>query len=87
MKPFVLRRLKQDVLQDLPKKTDSVIHVPMAPTQRERYEELVNTFQSASKDVSLLQKVETLPLTAYFQYDVDLTCFVFVLLTLDSFKL
>lgn len=55
MKPFVLRRLKEDVLQDLPKKTDCVIHVPMAPTQRERYEELVNTFQSASKDVSLIQ--------------------------------
>lgn len=57
MKPFVLRRLKEDVLQDLPKKTDCVIHVPMAPTQRERYEELVDTFQNASKDVSLVQEV------------------------------
>lgn len=53
MKPFVLRRLKQDVLQDLPKKTDSVIHVPMTPTQKERYEELVDTFQNASKDVKV----------------------------------
>lgn len=55
MKPFVLRRLKQDVLQDLPKKTDEVVQVPMAPVQKERYEELVNTFQNASKDVIILQ--------------------------------
>lgn len=51
MKPFVLRRLKQDVLQDLPKKTDTVVQVALAPTQRERYEELVSTFQNASKNV------------------------------------
>lgn len=55
MKPFVLRRLKEDVLQDLPKKTDTVIQVPLAPTQRERYEELVNTFQNASKNVRVVQ--------------------------------
>lgn len=58
MKPFVLRRLKQDVLQDLPKKIDTVIEVPLAPTQRERYEELVNTFQNASKDVSFTKKTK-----------------------------
>lgn len=53
MKPFVLRRLKEDVLQDLPPKTDTVVHVPMVPTQKERYEALVNTFQNVSKNVSL----------------------------------
>lgn len=52
MKPFVLRRLKKDVLQDLPKKNDFVISVPLAPTQREQYDNLVNTFQQASKSVS-----------------------------------
>lgn len=54
MKPFVLRRLKRDVLQDLPKKSDAVISVSLAPTQREQYENLVNTFQNVSKQVNKL---------------------------------
>lgn len=67
MKPFVLRRLKQDVLQDLPKKTDTVVQVSLAPTQRERYEELVNTFQNASKDVTNL-------VNTHFACHTDIFC-------------
>lgn len=52
MKPFVLRRLKRDVLQDLPKKTDVVVQVSLTPTQKEQYDDLVSTFQNVSKDVS-----------------------------------
>lgn len=48
MKPFVLRRLKRDVLQDLPKKTDLVVTVTMAPTQKEQYEQLVASYQNLS---------------------------------------
>lgn len=54
MKPFVLRRLKSDVLQDLPKKTDHILHVPMAPTQKVQYEDLVSSFQNID-EVNMLQ--------------------------------
>lgn len=46
MKPFVLRRLKSDVLQDLPKKTDHIVHVPMASTQQIHYEDLVASYKN-----------------------------------------
>ncbi|XP_060522592.1 SWI/SNF-related matrix-associated actin-dependent regulator of chromatin subfamily A containing DEAD/H box 1 homolog isoform X2 [Cylas formicarius] len=46
MRPFVLRRLKRDVLQDLPKKIDHVISVAMAPTQKDRYRSLVAAYQN-----------------------------------------
>lgn len=49
MKPFVLRRLKSDVLQDLPKKTDHIIHVPMAPTQKVQYENLVASYKQMNE--------------------------------------
>lgn len=54
MKPFVLRRLKRDVLQDLPKKTDLKLEVPMAPTQDEHYKELVKSFKEVNPDVCSL---------------------------------
>ena len=38
--PFVLRRLKEDVLPDLPPKTEIVHAVAMSPAQAERYAEL-----------------------------------------------
>lgn len=46
--PFVLRRLKCDVLQDLPKKTDYVMKVPMTPTQKEQYEQLVASYKTVN---------------------------------------
>lgn len=36
--PFILRRLKKDVLHDLPDKFESVVYVHMAPEQRKLYE-------------------------------------------------
>lgn len=44
LKPFFLRRLKSEVLQQLPGKTDSTIRVPMAFEQQELYDELKNQF-------------------------------------------
>jgi SWI/SNF-related matrix-associated actin-dependent regulator 1 of chromatin subfamily A len=36
MKPFFLRRLKSEVLTDLPQKSEEVIRVPMNPQQQEQ---------------------------------------------------
>ncbi|XP_044759233.1 SWI/SNF-related matrix-associated actin-dependent regulator of chromatin subfamily A containing DEAD/H box 1 homolog [Coccinella septempunctata] len=83
MKPFVLRRLKQDVLKDLPTKTDHVIPVPMAPTQKEQYESLVASYQAANierkenDEVPLnsmtmmtdLRKLSNHPLLLRYHYD------------------
>ncbi|XP_049301580.1 SWI/SNF-related matrix-associated actin-dependent regulator of chromatin subfamily A containing DEAD/H box 1 homolog isoform X1 [Anopheles funestus] len=48
MKPFVLRRLKQDVLQMLPPKTDIILKTPMIDSQKEKYNEVVNEYQKAT---------------------------------------
>ena len=37
--PFILRRLKQDVLSDLPEKVEQVLYVEMEPQQKKLYEE------------------------------------------------
>ncbi|XP_044252842.1 SWI/SNF-related matrix-associated actin-dependent regulator of chromatin subfamily A containing DEAD/H box 1 homolog isoform X2 [Tribolium madens] len=79
MKPFVLRRLKCDVLQDLPKKIDHVIKVPMAPTQKEQYEALVASYQNATVEeensyngmsiMTDLRKLSNHPLLLRYHYD------------------
>lgn len=45
MKPFVLRRLKADVLQCLPAKTATLVTVRMSEEQAQRYTELVEGFK------------------------------------------
>ncbi|KAK3921109.1 SWI/SNF-related matrix-associated actin-dependent regulator of chromatin subfamily A containing DEAD/H box 1-like protein [Frankliniella fusca] len=49
MKPFVLRRLKSDVLKDLPPKTDKIIHCPMTEDQEQKYNELIETFSKQAE--------------------------------------
>ncbi|XP_033184889.1 SWI/SNF-related, matrix-associated actin-dependent regulator of chromatin, subfamily a, containing DEAD/H box 1 [Bombus vancouverensis nearcticus] len=51
MRPFVLRRLKAEVLRDLPEKTERVIKCPMIEKQRKMYTNLVAEF-SAEADQS-----------------------------------
>ncbi|XP_052753322.1 SWI/SNF-related matrix-associated actin-dependent regulator of chromatin subfamily A containing DEAD/H box 1 homolog [Galleria mellonella] len=46
MKPFVLRRLKRDVLQDLPKKTNHTELCPMSERQQSLYKQLVTGFSA-----------------------------------------
>ncbi|VEN43099.1 unnamed protein product [Callosobruchus maculatus] len=81
MKPFVLRRLKCDVLQDLPRKTDHVIHVPLATVQKEHYEQLVASYKNINEDgensysgmsiMSDLRKLSNHPLLLRYHYDMD----------------
>lgn len=52
MKPFVLRRLKRDVLKDLPKKTDKIIKCPMTKQQESTYRDLIADFsEQANEDL------------------------------------
>ncbi|XP_059083286.1 SWI/SNF-related matrix-associated actin-dependent regulator of chromatin subfamily A containing DEAD/H box 1 homolog [Tigriopus californicus] len=52
MKPFFLRRLKSEVLTELPKKTEEVIRVPMLPRQQEIYFNLVSDYKERAKAVA-----------------------------------
>jgi len=40
-RPFILRRTKAEVERDLPPKTETVLHVEMAPSQRELYSHIL----------------------------------------------
>lgn len=50
MKPFVLRRLKADVLKDLPPKTEELIVCPMIKKQLDMYNNLVTKFSVEAKE-------------------------------------
>ncbi|CAH1799314.1 unnamed protein product [Owenia fusiformis] len=50
MKPFVLRRLKQHVLKQLPAKIEHVEVCPMAFEQRELYDDLIQQFRNSLKE-------------------------------------
>ncbi|XP_055850826.1 SWI/SNF-related matrix-associated actin-dependent regulator of chromatin subfamily A containing DEAD/H box 1 homolog [Episyrphus balteatus] len=52
MKPFVLRRLKKDVLKCLPKKHDYIHKVPMTATQKEHYKELVEYYTNQRGEIT-----------------------------------
>uniref|UniRef100_A0A182XGX4 SWI/SNF-related matrix-associated actin-dependent regulator of chromatin subfamily A containing DEAD/H box 1 homolog n=1 Tax=Anopheles quadriannulatus TaxID=34691 RepID=A0A182XGX4_ANOQN len=51
MKPFVLRRLKKDVLAFLPPKKEVVLKTSMIDSQQEKYNEIVNEYQNATGKV------------------------------------
>lgn len=49
--PFILRRKKQDVLKDLPEKSEQVLYCELSPEEKQRYEELKNYYWSQLKGV------------------------------------
>ena len=53
MKPFFLRRLKADVLTDLPEKTTSLEKVPMSEKQSQIYYKLVSDYKDRAAKVNL----------------------------------
>ncbi|XP_013416751.1 SWI/SNF-related matrix-associated actin-dependent regulator of chromatin subfamily A containing DEAD/H box 1 [Lingula anatina] len=48
MKPFVLRRLKSEVLKQLPAKVEKIHHCPLTNEQRRLYDELVTKYSAQS---------------------------------------
>ncbi|CAG9561675.1 unnamed protein product [Danaus chrysippus] len=85
MKPFVLRRLKRDVLQDLPQKTNHTELCPMSEKQQRQYKELIAGF--AAKDGTIhatteqsgismmmdMRKLANHPLLLRYHYDQHTT--------------
>ena len=47
LKPFILRRTKSQVVQDLPEKTENTLYCTMEPAQRQIYEELKAHYRHA----------------------------------------
>ena len=47
LRPFILRRTKAQVVQDLPEKTEQTLHCDMEPAQRQLYEELRAHYRNA----------------------------------------
>merc|ERR1712054_628720 len=58
MKPFFLRRLKSDVLTDLPNKITSVERVPMSQRQSELYYKLVSDYKDRAVKLAKGLKME-----------------------------
>jgi len=54
LRPFILRRTKEQVASELPPKSEQTIHCVMEPAQRKLYDELRQHYRN-----SLLQKIET----------------------------
>src|SRR5262249_19090779 len=64
LRPFILRRTKQQVVKDLPDKLEQTLHCDMEPAQRELYENLKTHYRHAllRKDADALKssKIEVL---------------------------
>ncbi len=54
LRPFLLRRTKDQVLKDLPEKVEQTLHCEMLPAQRKQYDELREYYR-----IKLAKKIET----------------------------
>uniref|UniRef100_A0A183T3F0 SWI/SNF-related matrix-associated actin-dependent regulator of chromatin subfamily A containing DEAD/H box 1 n=1 Tax=Schistocephalus solidus TaxID=70667 RepID=A0A183T3F0_SCHSO len=50
LQPFCLRRLKSQVLHQLPPKTEETVYVPLTESQRKSYLDLIDKFRNAQPD-------------------------------------
>jgi SNF2 family DNA or RNA helicase len=50
LRPFLLRRTKEQVLRELPEKTEQTLYCEMTPKQRKLYDELRDYYRSSLKD-------------------------------------
>lgn len=62
MKPFILRRLKDDVLKQLPTKTIIVRMCPMTASQEKKYKRMIASYQDEiRKDDSIIEDIDIDP--------------------------
>lgn len=79
MKPFVLRRLKCDVLKDLPEKTAEVISCSMTKDQEKKYKDLITLFSKQAVKVMLCM-IDLVSLQPHSQAtsNVDVCCIFYI---------
>lgn len=79
IEPFMLRRLKEDVLRDLPAKTNTVEKCSLIPEQRLKYDAIVKDFKidAVAKDSNcymvyfmMLRKMANHPLLLRYHFTV-----------------
>lgn len=82
IEPFMLRRLKADVLKSLPTKTVVINNVPMIEHQQTRYDTLTKEIKEASKNkettennhmmwLMMLRKLTNHPLLLRYHFEVS----------------
>ncbi|ODV76803.1 uncharacterized protein CANTADRAFT_57717 [Suhomyces tanzawaensis NRRL Y-17324] len=58
LKPFILRRLKRDVIKSLPPKKEYLIHIPLTPLQRKLYQDaLDNKLSSGLIEIAMKEYI------------------------------
>ncbi|OQE41053.1 hypothetical protein PENCOP_c005G01070 [Penicillium coprophilum] len=59
LKPFLLRRLKTDVENTLPKKREYILYAPLTPEQKDLYREIINGTGRQYLEGKALERLET----------------------------
>ncbi|KAI5959634.1 IRC5 [Candida pseudojiufengensis] len=72
LKPFILRRLKRDVVKDLPPKKEYLIHIPLSELQKKIYRDALNhNLQKGLIESNLKEFLEYNHKKLFENYDVD----------------
>jgi len=61
LRPFVLRRTKQEVAKDLPARSEQTLFVELEPEERTRYQELLRFYQASIKKQGLADPAHSTP--------------------------
>jgi SNF2 family DNA or RNA helicase len=61
LRPFVLRRTKQEVAKDLPARSEQTLFVELEADERKRYEELLRFYQASIKKQGLSDPARSTP--------------------------
>lgn len=59
LKPFLLRRIKTDVENSLPKKREYILYAPLTPEQKELYREIINGTARQYLEDKAAERIET----------------------------
>jgi hypothetical protein len=61
LRPFVLRRTKQEVAKDLPLRSEQTLFVDLEPEERKRYDELLRFYRASIKKQGLVDPAHSTP--------------------------